>query len=177
MANTAFRDADTRLGVDRARTVAEARLDTAFPLPEPGEQYGPLAGIWLSAYSFTSSGRDQRLTSRHYVIVLQRGAALDVRSLPASASQLSMELSINGQVVTGTWAERTAADGYYKGAVYYGAVQMLLEPAGHRMSGKWVGFGGESEVNTDDWSLTLVDEHLSAEVIEQWNRVPEEPGT
>jgi transcriptional regulator with XRE-family HTH domain len=166
-------DADIKYGMDRARTLAEAGLDTMLPLPEPAERYGPLTGIWLSSYEFYSSGRDQTLTSKHHVMVLQRGARLMVRSLPASASQLSMDLSVNGQVVTGTWTEQTQADGYYRGAVYHGAIQLLQEPTGHRMSGKWVGFGRELEVNTGAWSLTLVDDHVDQEAVERWNRVPD----
>jgi hypothetical protein len=75
-------------------------------------------------------------------------------------------------VVTGTWTEQTQVDGYYKGAVYHGAIQVLLEPTGHRMSGKWVGFGRELEVNDGPWSLTLVDEQVSAEAVERWNQTP-----
>ena len=166
-------DADIRLGVNRSRTLAETGLDTTFPLPEPAEQYGPLAGIWLSQYAYTSSGRGQRFTGRHYVIMLQRGARLTVHSVPASTSRLSMDLSINGQVVTGTWAEATETDGWYRGAVYYGAVQMLQEPTGHSMAGRWVGFGRENDVNTDTWSLTLVDGRLSSEAIRRWDQIPE----
>jgi transcriptional regulator with XRE-family HTH domain len=166
-------DADLHYGMDRARTLAEAGLDTVLPLPDPAASYGSLTGIWLSAYEYPSSGRGQTFTSQHYVMLLQRGAQLMVRSLPASASQLSMDLSLNGQVVTGTWTEQTQTDGYYRGAVYNGALQMLQEPTGHRMSGKWVGFGRELEVNTGAWTLTLVDERVDAEAVERWNRVPD----
>lgn len=166
-------DADVRHGVDRARALAEARLDSVLPLPEPAETYGPLTGVWLSAYTYRSSGRDATYTSHHYVMLLQRGARLMVRSLPASASQLSMDLGVNGQVITGTWTEQTQAGGYYRGAVYTGAIQFLQESA-ELLSGKWVGFGKEDEVNTGPWSLKLVDEHVGAEAVERWNRVPEE---
>jgi hypothetical protein len=64
--------------------------------------------------------------------------------------------------------------GCQKGAVYHDAIQVLLEPTGHRMSGKWVGFGRELEVNAGPWSLTLVDERVGAEAVDRWNRAPEE---
>jgi hypothetical protein len=105
-------------------------------------------------------------------MVLHRATQLIVRSLPASASQVSMDLSVNGQVVTGTWAERTRKDGYYQGAPYYGAIQMLLDPTGRRMAGKWVGFGRDMTVNTDAWSLTLVDSEVDEAAVERWNREP-----
>lgn len=166
-------DADLRHGMDRARALTEAGLDDAIlPLPEPAGSYEGLTGIWLSTYEYHSSGRDATFTSRHYVMLLQRGARLMVRSLPASESQLSMDLGVNGQVITGTWTERTQEGGYYRGAVYTGAIQLLQESPS-RMAGKWVGFGKEAEVNTGAWSLTLVDEQVHADAVERWNRPAE----
>jgi len=168
-------DADVRHGMDRARAVHEAGLDTGLPTPEPAESYGSLSGIWLSDYEYRSSGRDQTFHGRHYVMLLQRGARLMVRSLPASKSQLSMDLNVNGKVVTGTWAEQTQADGYYRGAVYTGAIQLLEREDERHLTGAWVGFGKEpEEVNTGTWSLTLVDERVDSDAVERWNRMPEE---
>ncbi len=167
-------DADARHGMDRALALSEASLDSALPLPAPAGDYdGPLTGIWLSSYTYRSSGRDAEFTSRHYVVLLQRGGRLMVRAVTASESQLSMDLGVNGQVITGTWAERTQEGGYYRGAVYTGAIQLLQESP-ERLAGKWVGFGKESEVNTGPWSLALVDESVDADAYERWNRVPEE---
>ena len=166
-------DADLRYGMDRARTLADAGLDAALRLPDPAERSGPLTGIGLSDYEYRSSGRDATYTRKHHVMLLQRGARLMVRSLPASASQLSMDLSVNGRVVTGTWTEQTQGDGYYRGAVYHGALQMLQDEDGRLLAGKWVGFGKDGEVNDGPWSLTLVDERVDTEAVERWNRVPE----
>jgi transcriptional regulator with XRE-family HTH domain len=166
-------DADLHYGMDRGRALADAGLDTALTLPDPAERYGPLSGIWLSAYEYRSSGRNAAFTSSHYVLILQRGGRLMVRSLPASESQLSMDLTVNGQVVTGTWTEQTRGDGYYRGSVYHGALQMLEQEGGRLLAGRWVGFGKEGEVNDGPWSLTLVDEHVGQEAVGRWNRVPE----
>lgn len=167
-------DASERHGMDRDRMLAEAGLDAVMPLPDPASSYGPLSGIWLSEYSYPSSGRAGMFTSRHYVRILQRGASLMVRSLPASASALSMGMTVNGAVVTGTWTEETERGGYYRGAAYHGALQFLADESGHRMEGEWVGFGRDMRVNHGPWSLTLIDASLSTEVQERWNRVPEE---
>jgi hypothetical protein len=64
-----------------------------------------------------------------------------------------MDLTANGQVLTGTWTEETNPAGYYKGAVYHGAIQLLLEPTGRKMTGKWVGFGRDFDLNTGPWTL------------------------
>jgi transcriptional regulator with XRE-family HTH domain len=167
-------EATERYGMDRDRLLADAGLDATMPLPDPRGHYGRLTGIWLSEYEYPSSSRKRTFTSRHYVMLLQRGARLIIRSLPASASQLSMDMKANGQVVTGTWAEVTDPRGHYAGAAYEGALQFLVDPTGRRMEGQWVGFGREMKVNHGAWSLTLVDAEVGAEAVQRWNRIPEE---
>jgi hypothetical protein len=49
---------------------------------------------------------------------------------------------------------RLGAGGH--GAVYHGAIQLLLEPTGRKMTGKWVGFGRDFDLNTGPWSLEIV---------------------
>ena len=51
--------------------------------------------------------RGATFTNRHYVAVVQHGARLQVRSTPGSRSRLMMDLTANGQVLTGTWTEET----------------------------------------------------------------------
>lgn len=164
--------ADVDLGVDRERALTEAGLGSVSAALDPSEYDGPLTGVWRSEYSYYSSSRDATFTSRHYVTVFQRGARLIVHSVRGASSRVSMDMSVNGQVVTGTWTEQTQESGYYSGAVYYGCLQMLLDPTGHRMAGKWVGFGRDMSVNTDAWSLTLVDSEVDEAAVERWNREP-----
>ena len=38
-----------------------------------------------------------------------------VQALPASASRLSVNMTVNGAVATGTWTEETEPGGYYSG--------------------------------------------------------------
>lgn len=169
-------DADIRYGMDRGQALAETGLDSAFSLPgRTAERYGERSGIYLSVYEYPSSGRGGTFTGKHYVMVVQRGTRLTVRSVPASGSQLSMDLSVNGRVLTGTWAEQTQPDGRYRGAVYTGAIQMIEDEtlAPRRLAGTWVGFGKEGETNTGAWSLALVDERVSEQAVERWNREPE----
>jgi hypothetical protein len=87
---------------------------------------------------------------------------------------MMMDLAANGQVLTGTWTERTDPSGYYHGSVYHGAIQLLLEPTGRRMSGKWVGFGHDFELNTGPWTLEFVSPDTGKESIEQYNVPPED---
>lgn len=167
--------ADERYGVDRRELVGMGAGTTGMiPLADPNAPQGPLTGIWHSWYDYVSSGRDgQTFTGHHYVIVIQHGARLQVRSIAGSSdSPLMMDLTVNGQVVTGTWTEQTNPDGYYQGAVYHGAIQMLLEPTGRKMSGQWAGFGRDFEVNTGPWTLKLVSNSASKDAITQFSKRP-----
>ncbi|MGW4786131.1 helix-turn-helix domain-containing protein [Streptomyces sp. NPDC004230] len=152
----------------------------AAPAPGPAPQTSPRAnysGVWLSRYEYFSSGRDSSFEAMHYVVVLQHGNRLTVRSLPGAStnpdSPLTIDLTVDTNVVTGTWVEQTATDGYYRGARYYGAIQMLIEPTGRRMAGKWVGFGKEFDINTGPWELRLQDASTNQATIAKYSRRPE----
>jgi hypothetical protein len=132
------------------------------------------SGVWLSRYEYYSSGRQDTFTGLHHVVVLQHGSRLTVRSIPGSAdSQLTMDLTVDGPVVTGTWVEQTADESYYRGARYHGAIQMLAEPTGRRLSGKWVGFGKEMDVNTGPWDLVFQDASTNKATLAAYGRRPE----
>jgi hypothetical protein len=136
--------------------------------------YGNYSGVWLSRYEYFSSGRSDTFTSLHYVVLLQHGNRLTVRSLPASSdSSLTMDLTIDGNVITGTWVEQTSEESYYRGARYHGAIQLLVEPTGRRMVGKWVGFGREMDVNTGPWELVFQDASTNKATLDEYNRLPE----
>ena len=133
----------------------------AVGTPQPTAQAGleNYSGVWLSRYEFYSSGRDGTFSAEHYVVLVQHGIRLTAQSLPGASSNpdspLSLDLTVDRNVVTGTWTEQTAADGYYQGARYHGALQLLVEPTGRRMAGKWVGFGKDFDVNSGPWELRL----------------------
>jgi transcriptional regulator with XRE-family HTH domain len=163
--------ADERYGLDREQAMTQPQPRTEM---KPETATGPLTGIWLSRYEYESSGRGETFTDQHYVRVFHAGNAISVQSLPGTAAgSLIMDLTQNGAVLTGTWSERTNPGGYYQGSVYHGAIQVLLEPTGRRMAGKWVGFGRDFDVNVGPWSLQLVTHDTSPETIEQYNRPAE----
>ncbi|MDG4784597.1 XRE family transcriptional regulator [Micromonospora sp. WMMD1102] len=132
------------------------------------------SGIWLSRYEYFSSGRDEAFVGRHYVVMLQHGDRLTVRSLPnTAAGSLSIDLSIDGNVVTGTWTEQTDPSGYYRGGRYHGAIQLLVDPTGRRMTGKWVGFGKDMDVNTGPWAMVFQDASTDKATMDRYNRTPD----
>jgi len=129
-----------------------------------------LSGIWHSRYVYYSSGRKEDFEGEHYVAVRQQGNRLLGQSLPHSIdSRLRLDMALEGSVVTGSWTERTSPTGYYKGAIYHGAIQLLIDPLGRRMKGKWLGFGRDFKINTGEWELTLVDGSLSKRALRQYH--------
>jgi transcriptional regulator with XRE-family HTH domain len=170
--NLGFRPADERYGLDRGEAM-RVTGGTWIPAPDPKASQGPLTGIWLSTYEYESSSRGETFTDLHYVVILQYGAKLQLRSVTGSASRLMMDLTVNGQVVTGTWTEETSPDGYYQGSVYHGAIQLLLEPTGHRMTGKWVGFGRDFDLNTGPWTLEVVSTDVGQDAMARYSKRPE----
>lgn len=159
--------------VDDGRGGHDLEVRAAPATSSGGARQGNYSGIWLSRYEYYSSGRNAAFTSQHYAVILQHGDRLTLRSLPGSAaSRMSMDLTVDGSVITGTWVEETEKDGYYRGARYHGAIQMLTEPSGRRLAGKWVGFGSNMDVNTGPWTLTHMDASTSKATLAQYDRPP-----
>ncbi|MFC1429101.1 helix-turn-helix domain-containing protein [Streptacidiphilus sp. N1-3] len=141
--------------------------------PAPVHNHG---GVWISRYEYFSSSRGDTFTAAHYVLLIQHGNRLTGRSLPGTStnpdSPITLDLTVDRNVVTGTWTEQTAADGYYNGARYHGAIQLLIEPTNRRMAGKWVGFGKEFDVNTGPWTLSFVDASTTKATLERYTEPP-----
>jgi DNA-binding transcriptional regulator YiaG len=148
----------------------------ASPVPQAAANGRNYSGVWLSRYEYYSSSRGQSFVGQHYVVLLQHGDRLTVRSLPGSSdSPLTMDLTVDGAVITGTWVEQTAEECYYSGARYHGAIQLLAEPTGRRITGKWVGFGREMDVNTGPWELIFQDASTTRGTLDWYNQRPPDP--
>jgi hypothetical protein len=115
---------------------------------------GNLSGLWLSPYSYFSSGRDANLHGEHTIRLHHTGSRLHGTNDPADGeSRLTLDVSVSGAIATGTWKERTASTGYYRGAVYHGTIQLVVSPHARGMNGRWLGFGKNFIVNSGDWHL------------------------
>jgi hypothetical protein len=115
---------------------------------------GNLNGLWLSRYSYFSDSRGASLHSEHTVRLHHTGSRLhSTTDLDAGESRLALDLVVNGAIATGTWNERTAPTGYYRGAVYHGTIQLVVSPDARSMNGRWLGFGKDFVVNSGDWHL------------------------
>lgn len=131
-------------------------------------------GIWKSSYSYPSSGRGKEFEGHHFVRAHKKDNHLVFESAAeTSSSYLIIRLSVEDHIATGSWQEQTEPDGYYKGAVYYGAIQMVVSDDGKEMKGKWVGFGKDMSVNVGPWELTFVGTSLPKEALAEHAEVIE----
>ncbi len=100
------------LKLSTATSVAAGRTDS--PL---GRGQGPateeLAGRWTSSYSYFSTGRAQEFEGRHQIELRATADRLVGRSDPTSTGSIELDVRADGLLVTGSWTERTAPDGYY----------------------------------------------------------------
>src|SRR4029078_11083194 len=98
-----------------------------------------LTGIWHSRYRYYSRSRDAYFYSEHVVRFYPQDKQLVIESLPEiNAAYLLLRLSVDGSLATGTWEEHTEEQGYYSGAVYHGALQLIIDKDRKHMHGKWV---------------------------------------
>jgi hypothetical protein len=164
-----LRTVDPRLGRRRLLTKLSAALalaaatpataaaveDDSMSAPDDAEDLG---GIWHSRYFYTSTSRKGRLACEHYVVLRQHGNRLVGENVPAQNDSLvRLDLTLRGTVATGTWSERTSPDGYYHGREYHGGIQLVIDPMGKAMRGRWVGVDRQFNVNSDVWELEWVD--------------------
>jgi transcriptional regulator with XRE-family HTH domain len=132
-------------------------LEVRFPpvtLTQGRPPAGDYSGIWLSRYEYYSSSRSEMFAAQHFVVLTQDDSRVSVRSLPGSASStMGMDLTVDSNILTGTWVEDTDVTGYYRGKRYVGAIQLIADHSGSRLAGKWLGHGKDNDVNTGPWRL------------------------
>lgn len=116
------------------------------------------SGVWRSTYGFVSNSRGGiKCESEFFVTIHKKGEQLIVESLPnKEESYLLLRLTLDGRVATGTWSEQTSPTGYYEGATYYGALQLVLSEDGKQLAGKWLGFDRNLQVNSGPWEIVRI---------------------
>jgi hypothetical protein len=121
------------------------------------DPHDDLIGIWRSTYRYTSSSRPGEFESEHLVRLKRQGDSFVFESLPReSRSSLRLHLSLKGNVVSGSWQEKTDPLGYYAGATYHGVMQLIFDHKNKHMHGKWLGFGKSAEINVGPWELAYI---------------------
>jgi hypothetical protein len=143
------------LKLSTAAAVAAASSSSP-PAGQPHPVGAPaLAGRWSSTYRYHSTSRAKELEGTHAVDLWPENGRLIGRSLPhAERSVLDLDLTVNGNIATGTWTERTSPIGHYRAATYHGLIQLVVDPTGRQMTGRWLGVGKRFEVKSGEWRLT-----------------------
>ncbi|HEX8763289.1 MAG TPA: hypothetical protein VF733_06070 [Candidatus Saccharimonadales bacterium] len=115
-----------------------------------------LTGEWISRYVYLNSASESN-ASEHVVILHQNDNKVVGRSLPQSdGSMVELHLTYDseGGTLTGTWREQTSSKGRYRGTLFHGALQLLLNKAHTKAAGKWVGFNSSrTEVKSGEWQI------------------------
>jgi hypothetical protein len=135
-----------------AATASATSLQEGHPHPVGASA---LAGRWTSAYRYHSTSRGAELEDAHTVDLRCENGKLIGRSLPhPERSVLELDLTVNGTIASGTWVERTSPMGHYRAATYHGLIQLVADPTGRQMTGRWLGVGKRFEVKSGVWQLT-----------------------
>lgn len=120
-----------------------------------------ISGKWRSKYRYSSGSRDDELVSEHVVVFeVNENQVIGKSVADVSGSELTLELVVEDNILTGIWTEKTSPTGDYKGALFHGALQLILSEDGNLMTGKWVGYNSSrSVVKVGDWEFTKVVAH------------------
>lgn len=127
------------------------------------------SGIWCCRYWFPSNvNPGEEEPSEYQVTIHQRDNTLVLESLPnQEESYMLVRLTVDGEVVGGSWQEHTSPHGEFQSMIYSGLVQLLYDKEAKRMDGMWVGIGRDHEADkpaiySGRWEISyLGDEQMS----------------
>jgi hypothetical protein len=109
------------------------------------------SGVWRSTYHKTQNGVPE---TDQYVTMQKIGNQLIVESIPSqTGSYLFARFTLDGRIATGSYHSQNSPNNTAKGAMYYGAAQLVLDKDGKALRGKGVGFGKDLDVKTTVWEL------------------------
>ncbi|GAA5118688.1 helix-turn-helix transcriptional regulator [Pseudonocardia adelaidensis] len=148
------------LKLSTAAALAATASPTSPPLGQPRTVgASALAGRWSSTYRYHSTSRGADLEGTHVIDLRTEDGRLTGRSLAhPQRSVLDLDLLVNGTIASGAWTERTSPTGHYRAATYQGLIQLVIDPAGRQMVGRWLGVGKRFEVKSGEWRLTWADQ-------------------
>jgi hypothetical protein len=127
------------------------------------------SGVWLSTYSFTSGLTGDVLETEHYVTMHRIGNQLIVESIPNTHGSYMMgRFTLDGRVATGSYQSQNSPLSSAKGALYYGAAQLILDKDGKGLRGMGVGYGKDFEVKPSNWQIVhLGHDHPSQQQVDE----------
>ncbi len=122
------------------------------------------SGSWQGTYWFPSNTQPGTEEASQYTGSFHKtgrgGKQLVYESQPnASGSYLLARMTVDGDLVTGTWHESTSPTGEFEGSQYSGAFQALVDESGNTIDGKWAGIGqadGKRQIYTGRIQFTRI---------------------
>lgn len=113
------------------------------------------SGVWRSTHY--KAGAPSAPKTDHYMTLRLIGSQLVAESIPsANGSYLFARFTVEGNVATGTYQSENSPNTRTKGAVYYGAAQLILGKDGKEFHGMGVGFDKDMVVVPTVWELVHV---------------------
>jgi hypothetical protein len=113
------------------------------------------SGVWRSTYWYTSERRGPgTYQSSHQMMAQRRGNQVVFESLPSKdGSFMLVRLTLDGRLANGGWEETSSKTGPFKGARFYGPLQLVLDEDGKAFRGMWLGIGRKMQVKADRWEI------------------------
>lgn len=131
------------------------------------EQYD-FSGVWRSSYHYAGRTEKRVRDTEHLVTMHQKDNQLILESLPnTEGSYLIARFTLDGRFATGTYHSQNSPRSAAKGAMYYGAAQLILDEDGKALRGKGVGFGKDMQIKVTDWQLEHIGQHASKEALDK----------
>jgi hypothetical protein len=115
------------------------------------------SGTWRSSYTFTTASPDADFTNEYDVKIHRAGNQLVIQSVPNDeGSYILLRLTLDDRLLTGTWYEHTAEKGHYKGVMYYGPLQLVMDKDGNAMRGNWLGVDDQMKMQGGEQTIVRV---------------------
>lgn len=125
-----------------------------------------LPGIWRCCYYFPSNVHSGDDVSAYYVRIEPNEHAFVLHSLPNKlAAYLQGRFEVTDNLATGVWLEDTSPDGEFKGMLYGGVFQVIIDEDQRRMSGNWVGAGKDKQapkIYDGRWEMEYAGDDIDA---------------
>lgn len=107
----------------------------------------PYGNTWRCSYWYPSNVIIGDDVSEHLMHGYKIGNEVVMESLPSEDhSYMFVRLKIEDNVASGTWQEVTSPTGEFKGAVYNGTGQLIVNPETGGMEGRWSGAGWDRKL-------------------------------
>jgi hypothetical protein len=128
----------------------------------------PLEGLserWKLRFWWPSNKFEGEESIDYRMKLYQDGDTFIFESVPnAEKSYMLIRLKLEDTVAIGSWHETTSPAGEFKGAIYSGSGQLIVDPESGAMEGMWAGAGYDRDarkmkIYTGKWEIVPLDEN------------------